>query len=141
MYYLLYKEMSFVATLASMSFFKRSGTYNLYSFGTVEYKNDVKTEKKNMETHVFMQEPDCVIIYLYKNKLCVALSSICDSSFFFFFFFHINKQKCSFFFFFFFILTSKNAFIICLGEIRFLGYKVSKLIFFSGLCLNFMLYK
>ena len=38
MYYLLYKEMSFLATLASMSFFKRSGTYNLYSFGRAGYK-------------------------------------------------------------------------------------------------------
>ena len=46
MYYLLYKEMSFLESLASMSFFKRSGTYNLYSFGRVGYKNDVKKKKK-----------------------------------------------------------------------------------------------
>ena len=60
MYYLQYKEMSSMATLASMSFFKRSGTYNLYSFGRIGYKNDVKTattttttKKKIMGTHVF----------------------------------------------------------------------------------------
>ena len=101
-----------------MRFFKRSGTYNVYSFGRVGYKNDVKTAT-NMGTHVFMQASDCVIIYLNKNKFCVALSTICDT------FLHINKQKCAFHF---------------LGEISFLGYKVCKLIFFSGLCLNFILY-
>ena len=39
--------MTFLATLASMSFFKRSGTYNLDCLGKVEYTNDVKrlTEK------------------------------------------------------------------------------------------------
>ena len=43
MYYLLYKEMSCLATLASIIF---SGTYNLYCFGSVGYKNDVKTAKQ-----------------------------------------------------------------------------------------------
>ena len=62
-----------------------------------------------MGTHVFMQGSDCVIIYLSKNKFCVALS----------------KMLFSFFW----------------AEIRFLGYKVGKLIFFSWLCLNFILYK
>ena len=57
-----------------------------------------------MGTHFFMQESDCVIIYLNKNKIFVALSTICDT---------------------FCIFTSKNAIFICLGEIRFLGYKVS----------------
>ena len=71
MYYLLYKEMPFLATLASMSFFKRSGTYNLYCFGRVGYKNDVKTAK-NMGTRVFVQASDCVINYLNKNKVFVA---------------------------------------------------------------------
>ena len=37
--------------------------------------------------------------------------------------------------------TSKNAVLICLGEISFLGYKVGKLTVFSGLCLNCILYK
>ena len=87
-YYLLYKEISFLATLTSMSFFKRSGTYNLYSFRRIGYKNDMKTAK-NMGTHVFMQASDCVIIYLNKNKFCVALSTIC-------YFLHINKQTCYF---------------------------------------------
>ena len=53
MYYLPYTEMSFLATLASVSFFKRSGPYNLYCFGRVGYKNDVKTAQ-NMGTHVFL---------------------------------------------------------------------------------------
>ena len=74
-----------------------------------------------METHVFMQASDCVINYVNKNKFCVALSSICDI---------------------FCTLTRKYSICICLGEIRFLGYKVGKLIiFFSGLCLNFILFK
>ena len=64
----------------------------------------------------FMQASVCVIIYLNKNKFCVALSTIC-------FFFFV-------FFFFFFTLTSKNAVFICLGEKSFLGYKVGKLFFF-----------
>ena len=38
----------------------------------------------------FMQASDCIIIYLNKNKFCVALSTICDT------FLHINKQKCYF---------------------------------------------
>ena len=91
MYYLLYKEMPFLPTLASMSFFKRSGTYNnVYCFGRVGYKNDVKTANKygNM---FFMQASDSVINYLNKDKFFVALS------------------------------TSKNAIFICLGEIRILG--------------------
>ena len=66
-YYLLYKEMSFLATLASVSFFKRSGTYSLDCFGWVGYKNDVKTAK-HMGTHAFfMQSYDSVINYLNKN--------------------------------------------------------------------------
>ena len=81
--------MSFLAMLASMSFFKRSGTYNLYFFGSVGYKNDVKAAK-NMGTHVFIQASDCIIINLNKNKFCVALSTICDT------FLHSNKQKCYF---------------------------------------------
>ena len=59
--------MSFLATLASMSFFKRAGTYNLYCFGSVGYKNDVKTAKEYGNT-CFMQSSDCVIHYLNKNK-------------------------------------------------------------------------
>ena len=38
--------MLFWATLASMRFFRISGAYNLYCFGTAGYKNDVKTAKK-----------------------------------------------------------------------------------------------
>ena len=90
MYYLLYKEMSFLATLASMSFFERSDTYNLYSFVRVGYKNDVKTAKIYGNTCFFIQASDFVIIYLNKIKFCVALSTICDT------FLHINEQKCYF---------------------------------------------
>ena len=120
MYYLLYKEMSFLVTLASMSFFQKI-CHNLDCFLRVGYKNDVKKAKR-MGTHVFMQASDCVINYLYKNKfLLSSLQSVIL----------------------FYTLTSKNAIFICLGEISFffLGYKVGKLIFFSGLCLNFILYK
>ena len=74
-----------------------------------------------MGTHDFMQSSDCVINYLNRNKFFVALPAICDT---------------------FGTLTSKNAIFICLGEIRFLGYKVDKVIFvFSGSCLNFIFYK
>ena len=69
---------------ASMSFLKRSGSYNLYSFGRVWYKNDVKTAK-NMGTHVFMQASDRVIITSIRISFFVALSTICDT------FLHINK--------------------------------------------------
>ena len=42
-----------------------------------------------MGTQVFfMQASDCVIIYLNKNKFCVALPITFDT------FLHINKQKC-----------------------------------------------
>ena len=68
----------------------------------------------------FMQTSDCVINYLNKNKIFIALSAICST---------------------FLKLTSKNAVFICLGEISFLGCKMGKLIFFSGLCWNFILYK
>ena len=80
--------------LASMSFFKRSGTY----FGRVWYKNDVKTAKTILERMCCIQASDYVIMYLNKNKFFVALSKICDI---------------------FYTLTSKNAIFICLGEIRF----------------------
>ena len=63
-----------------------------------------------------MHVSDCVIIYLNKNKFCVALSTICDT------FLHINKQTCYF-----------NI----LGEISFLGYKVGKLIFFLRVVFEF----
>ena len=53
--YLLYKEIPFLAMLASMSFFKRSGTYNLYCFGRVGYKNDVKTTNKYGNTCLLCQ--------------------------------------------------------------------------------------
>ena len=80
MHYLLYKEMSFLATLASVSFFKRSGTYNLFIlFWEVGYKNDVKTAKIYGNTCFFMQASDCVIIYLNTNKFRVALSAVCDT--------------------------------------------------------------
>ena len=62
----------------SCFFFKRSGTYNLYCFGRVGYKNDVKTEK-HMETHVFLQASDSIINYLKKNKFFVVLYAICDT--------------------------------------------------------------
>ena len=35
-------------------------------------------QQNNMGKHVFMQASDCIIIYLNKNKFCVALSTICD---------------------------------------------------------------
>ena len=68
-----------------------------------------------------MQASDCVINYLNKNKFLLPyLQSVI--------------LFCT--------ITSKNAIFICLGEISFLGYKVGKLIFFSGSeCLNFILYK
>ena len=73
-----------------MSFFKRSGTYNLDCFGRVGYINDVKTakkkkkkkKKKNMETHVLMQASDWIINYFNKISFCCT---ICDT------FLHINK--------------------------------------------------
>ena len=71
-----------------MSFFKISGTYNLYYFfggvGGGGYKRDVK-QQQNMGIHVFMQASDCVFNYLNKNNLFVALSTICDTIL------HINK--------------------------------------------------
>ena len=112
MHYLLYKEMSFLATLASLSFFKRSGTYNLYRFGRVGYKNNVKTVNKYGSTFL-MQASDCVINYLNKNKFLLPyLQSVILFGTF----------------------TSKNAIFICLGEISFLCYTVGKLIF----CLQFL---
>ena len=93
-----------------MSFFKRSGTYNLNCFGKVGYKNDVKIANKCGNT-LFMQASDCVINYL--NKFFVALPTICDTFF------------CT-------LIPSKNAVFICLGEISFLSYKVGKLIFSPG---------
>ena len=86
MYYLLYIEMSFLATLASMSFFKRSDTYNLYCFGRVGYKKTMwKQQNKYGEHMFFMQASDSVINYLNKNKFFVVLSIICDI------FLHITK--------------------------------------------------
>ena len=78
--------------------------------GGLGIKNDVKNSTKIWEHMFFMQTSDCVINYLNKNKIFVALSTICGT--------------------FFFTLPSKNAVFICLGEISFLGYKVGKLIFF-----------
>ena len=77
--------MSFLARLASLSFFKRSGTYDLYCFESVGYKNDVKTANKYGSTCFFMPASDCVINYLNQNKFFVALSAICDT------FWHQNK--------------------------------------------------
>ena len=99
--YLLYKEMSFLATLASMSFFKRSDSYKVYFYGRIGHKNDVKAAKQNMGTHVllfffciffcfivvvvFMQASDSVINKLNKNKFLLPyLQSVII-------FFHINK--------------------------------------------------
>ena len=62
MYYLLYKELSFLATLASMSFFKRSGTYNLDCFGRVGGIKRCENRQKIWE-HMFF-----VCNYLNKNK-------------------------------------------------------------------------
>ena len=67
-----------------------------------------------------MQASDCVINYLNKNKFLL----------------HYLQSVILFG-----TLTSKNVIFICLGEISFLGCQVGKLIFFSGLCLNFILYK
>ena len=68
-----------------------------------------------------MQVSDCVINYPNKNKFFVALSTICDTVLL------INKQNC------YFHLFGRNKF--------FSGYKVGKLVVFSGLCLNLILYK
>ena len=67
-----------------------------------------------MGTHVFMQAYDYVINHLSVNKNKFSLPYLQS-------------------FILFFTLTSKNAIFICLGEIRFLDYKVSKL-FFSPVC-------
>ena len=80
-YYLLYKEMSFLGTLTSISVFERSVTlgYNLDFFGRDGYKNDANSaNKKKFGNSFFMQASDCVINYLNKNKFFVALSTICD---------------------------------------------------------------
>ena len=77
--------MSFLATLESMNFFKRSGTYNLYCFGRVGYKKLCENRKKIWDHMFFMQASDCVINYLNKIKFFVALSIICDI------FLHISK--------------------------------------------------
>ena len=64
---------------------------------------------------VFMQAYDCVINYLSKNKFLLPyLQSVIP----------------------FCTLTSKNDIFLWASEISFLGYKVGKLIFLSGLCLN-----
>ena len=105
--------MSCLAPLASMSFFKRSGTYNVYSFGRAGYKNHVKTTQNIWEHMFLMQASDCVINYLNKNKFLLPyLQSVIS----------------------FCTLISTNAIFICLGEIRFLGYKVGKLILLSPGC-------
>ena len=98
-----------------MSFFKRSGTYNLYRFGRDGYLNDVKTAN-NMGTHIFRQESDCVINYLNKNKFLLP-------------YLQYVIYFCT--------LTSKNDIFIYLGEISFLGYKVGKLIFFLRVVFEF----
>ena len=61
----------------------------------------------------FMQASDCVIIYLNKNKLAYVLAYL-----------QSVILVCT--------LTSENAIFICLSEIRFLGYKVGKLILSPG---------
>ena len=50
-----------------MSFFKRSGVYNLDCFGRVEYKTMSKS-KTNMGTQVFIQASGVVNNYFNKNK-------------------------------------------------------------------------
>ena len=112
MYYLLYKEISF---LACMSFFKRSGSYDLYCFGRVGYKNDVKT------ANIWEQ------VFLCKHLIMQLITSIRIS--FVLPYLQSVIRFCK--------LTRKNANFICLGEISFLGYKVGKLFLVSGLCLNF----
>ena len=90
--------MSFLAPLARMNFFKRSGTYNVYSFGRVGYKNHVKTAKNIWEHMFLMQASDCVNNYLNRNKFVLSyLQSVISS--------------CT--------RTSKNVIFICLGGLRF----------------------
>ena len=103
-----------------MSIFKRTDAYNLDCFGRVGYKDNVKTATQIWEHMFFMQASDFVINYLNKIKFFVALSTFCDT---------------------FCTLWGKNAILICLGEICILDYKVGKLIFFSGFCLNCILYQ
>ena len=52
-------------TLASMIFVKRSGTYNLYCFGKVGYKNDVKTANKYGNTCFFFFFFVVVVVFFY----------------------------------------------------------------------------
>ena len=83
-----------------MSCFKRTGTCNLYCFGSFGYKKRCKNPIKYGNTVIiFMQASECVINYLSKNKFFVVLSTI--------------------YVLFFFSLPRKNAIFICLGEINF----------------------
>ena len=96
MYYLLYKEMSFLATLAFSV--RRSGTNNLDCFGRVGYISDVK-QHKYMGTHVFLGKHLIVLLIpsIRINCLLPYRQSVVPFS----------------------TLTSKNAIFICLGEISF----------------------
>ena len=90
-----------------------------------------KKKKKKMGTSAFfMQVSDCVIIHLNMNKFSVALSTLGDTFQSVIPFCTLTTEK-----------TKTNSTCICLGKISILGYKVGKLISFSGLCLNFILYK
>ena len=101
--------MPFLATLASMSFFKRSCTYNLDCFGRVWNKNDVKTASKYGN-----------ICCLYKHLIVFLIITIRIS--FLLPFLQSVIRFCT--------LKSENDIFICLGERRFLGYKVGKVFFF-----------
>ena len=112
-----------LATLTSMSFFKRSGTYNLDCFGRVGYKNDVKTAKKKKKIYIYIY-----ITHVHMYLIVELITSI-----------RIRFLLPIYSLWYFCTLTSKNDIFICLGEISFLGYKVGKLIFFSPVCV-WMLY-
>ena len=99
MYYLLYKEMSFLATLTSMSFFKRSGTYNLYSFGRAGYKKAtvVRCEAVLLKSFVFAFYENAMNIELIPDNgtdiHSVTLSNITILLFIKYFITYNNEHK------------------------------------------------
>ena len=74
MYYLLSKEMPILATLENMSFFKRSGTYNLDCFGSESASGIFQTWHRR-KWPIINQERDCLqnIIFIERVSQRVRL--------------------------------------------------------------------